>query len=300
MCEKRHRVVCGYDADMRYREHVFFLFPSTRLEYHLAVSKCRQLEAQYRRNKHAVNAGRAKTARRVARHEGNGASLLRRMERAYGVSAGHEEFEKPSRRNPATVRETDHKPSKLPKQYEQVGKKINDVKKAQTRPKETDTGKKSYANKKNVEPKEQQRQRATRYIHSPKIPVQQTITSASRCTHGKKIPKSIKPKAYPRQPEINKELSWPISKRDWREINGIHLWIDDYEKKQYVQENGQTVEKYRSKQWQNFVKQIKKFASNEKIPEIHTPSFKVPPQFVNHVTQNQRTAARKSKPQIAR
>lgn len=239
-----------------------YFFPFRRHDRLDLMSKWRHSKAKYQKSKRVVGAKKSKVhslQNERIRQSGNvEASLLDRMERTY-LSFGSDGQCLPTAAEnlyQSTIRTRSDQPNDVTIRNEQVGKKINDLKVAQTRPKETDTGKKSYRNK--------NRALTWYHLHSFEIPVKQTITSWGRCTHEKKkIRKSIKPKADPHTAEINKELSWPISKRDWREINDIHLWIDEYEKKQYIRENDRMVEKYRSKQWRNFVKRIKQLTADE-------------------------------------
>lgn len=69
-----------------------------------------------------------------------------------------------------------------------------------------------------------------------------------------------------------KFISPKISQRDWREINGICLWMDEFEKTEYVMENNRMVQKYQSQQWKKFVKQMKMSIEKlQHVTKIHMP-----------------------------
>ncbi|KAM7248971.1 hypothetical protein ACFE04_019448 [Oxalis oulophora] len=112
------------------------------------------------------------------------------------------------------------------------------------------------------------------FARSPKIPIHHTATSTRRQTQMQQIKKqlhSFSSVVKPRQ--IPVKYPWPvITSRDWREMNGIRVWADRFEKDEYIVEDGKPVKKYESKRWKRFVHDIKLSVDRlAQVTKIHMP-----------------------------
>lgn len=112
------------------------------------------------------------------------------------------------------------------------------------------------------------------YNRSPKIPVRHNATSTLRqeqIQHVKYRLPSFSSTVKRRHMPI--KYPWPvITQRDWREINGIRLWSDRFEKDEYIMEDGKPVKKYESKRWKQFVQEIKLSVDRQgDMTKIHMP-----------------------------
>lgn len=112
------------------------------------------------------------------------------------------------------------------------------------------------------------------YNRSPRIPVRQNATSNLRqgqVQHTKK--RLTSPSRLIERKQIPVKYPWPvITQRDWREINGIRLWSDRFEKDEYILEDGKQVKKYESRRWKKFVQEIKLSVDKlSQVTKIHMP-----------------------------